>query len=160
MQQQLFAANFIVLALTLLGVHTSLADEAVVSDEQQLQQIIHAVGSGWENADGTPFYEHFLGQAGARFIESGGQNNGLKDLVEHHVEPEGDALGDVDLGFANIETHIEGDFAWAIVDVEFIAKVKKDGRVIDHAGYETFLFRRTDDGWKVVHTHSSTRAKR
>ena len=31
--------------------------------QQQLQQIIRSVASGWENADGTPFYEHFLAPA-------------------------------------------------------------------------------------------------
>ena len=38
--------------------------------------------------------------------------------------------------------------------------VKKDGREIHNRGHETFLFRRTADGWKVVHTHSSTRPVR
>ena len=48
--------------------------------------------------DGTPFREHYLDYDGARYVESGGQNEGLTDLIEHHVEPEGDALdnfGDV-----------------------------------------------------------------
>jgi len=40
------------------------------------------------------------------------------------------------------------------------ATVKKDGRQIHNRGHETFLFRRTADGWKVVHTHSSTRSVR
>nr|NIP19322.1 nuclear transport factor 2 family protein [Xanthomonadales bacterium]NIX14108.1 DUF4440 domain-containing protein [Xanthomonadales bacterium] len=59
--------------------------------------------------------------------------------------------------FSNIETHIEGDFAWALADVEVRATVRKDGRVIHNRGYQTFLFRRIDDVWKVVHTHSSSR---
>lgn len=129
-------------------------------DDDQLQQIIAAIEYGWENADGTPFYRHFLGQDGARYIETGGQNQGLQDLVEHHVEPEGDALDGLDLVFSNIETHVEGDFAWAIADVEVKATVKSDGRIVQNRGHETFLFRRTDNGWRVIHTHSSTRPVR
>ncbi len=129
-------------------------------DESELRTIIAAVEHGWESADGAPFYAHFLGQPGARFIESGGQNKGLSDLVEHHVEPEGDVLEGLDLSFSNIETHVEGDFAWALADVEVRATVRKDGRVIHNRGHETFLFRRTADGWKVIHTHSSTRPVR
>ena len=69
-------------------------------------------------------------------------------------------LDGLDLVFSNIETHLEGDFAWAIADVEVRAVVKADGRKIHNRGHETFLFRRTADGWKVIHTHSSTRPTR
>jgi len=142
--------------LTAPGV--AFADED--ADAAELEEIIAAIESGWENADGTPFYTHFLGQDGARFIESGGQNEGLRDLVEHHVEPEGDVLDGLDLTFSNIETYVEGDFAWALADVTVKATVKKDARQIHNRGHETFLFRRTADGWKVIHTHSSTRPVR
>lgn len=150
--------------LTLLLLALSTIPVAAVADQSdvdnRLKQIIADIEYGWENADGTPFYRHYLGQDGARYVETGGQNEGLKDLVEHHVEPEGDVLDELDLVFTNIETHIERNFAWAIADVEVKATVKKDRRRIHNRGYETFLFRRTDDGWKVIHTHSSTRPVR
>ena len=126
-------------------------------DAAALIDIIDAIEKGWEQSDGTPFREHFLNFEGARYIESGGQNEGLTDLVEHHVEPEGDALSALDLSLSNIETHIEGDFAWAIADVEVRALVKRDQRNIHNRGYETFLFRRVEGAWKVIHTHSSSR---
>ncbi len=56
-----------------------------------------------------------------------------------------------------IESHFEGDFAWAIADTEVKATVKRDKREIHNRGYQTFLFRRLDGEWKVVHTHSSSR---
>ena len=151
-------SSFTILGLALIfGViapATAVADE----DGQALVEIVKAVESGWENGDGAPFWKHFLDFEGARYVETGGQNEGLTDLIEHHVEPEGHALADFDLIFSNIETHIEGDFAWAIVDVELKATVVRTDRQLHKRGYETFLFRRTDGGWKVVHTHSSTRA--
>ena len=134
---------------------TEASDDA---DGQALIEIIAAIELGWENGDGKPFREHFLDFEGARYIETGGQNEGLTDLIEHHVEPEGDALADFDLSLSNIETHIEGDFAWAIADVKVSATVNRTGRRIDNRGFETFLFRRVGADWKVVHTHSSSRA--
>ncbi|NIO42913.1 MAG: DUF4440 domain-containing protein [Burkholderiales bacterium] len=127
-------------------------------DQQALIEIVEAVERGWETGDGSPFREHFLDFDGARYIETGGQNVGLTDLIEHHVEPEGDVLAEFDLIFSNIETHIEGDFAWAIADVELTATVTRTGQYIHRRGHETFLFRRIGGDWKVVHTHSSTRA--
>ncbi len=126
-------------------------------DEQHLIDIIHAIELGWEQADGTPFEQHFLDFDGARFFETGGQNDSLTDLIEHHVEPEGDALEGLDLTFSNIQTHIHGDSAWALADVEVKATVRKDQRKIHNRGYETFIFQRIDGAWKVVHTHSSSR---
>lgn len=141
----------LILGLTLLGYAN--ANE----DTEELVAIIGAIEAGWEQADGTPFRKHFLDFPGARYIESGGQNKGLTDLVEHHVEPEGDALEGLELSLTNIETHFEGDFAWAVADVEVKALVRKDQRRIHNRGYQTFLFRRVDGHWKVIHTHSSSR---
>jgi len=139
--------------ISLLGIQSAVADDS----DQALVTIINAVERGWETADGAPFRQYFLDFEGARYIESGGQNKGLDDLITHHVEPEGDALDGLDLTFSNIETHIEGDFAWAVADVEVRATVKRDDRKIHNRGHETFLFRRISGAWKVVHTHSSSR---
>jgi len=127
------------------------------NDSTAIVAIIDDIEKGWEEGDGTPFREHYLDFEGARYVESGGQNQGLTDLVEHHVEPEGDALGEFELTLSNIETHIEGDFAWAIADVDVKALVKDGQRRIHNRGYETFLFRLTGGEWKIVHTHSSSR---
>lgn len=128
-----------------------------IEDKAAITAIIKAVESGWENGDRTPFEAHYLDFEGARYVETGGQDKGLADLVENHVVPEGDHLDELKLDFNNIEIHFETGFAWAIADVKVYAVVKKDGRVIDKKGYETFLFRQVGDEWKVVHTHSSTR---
>tara|TARA_R110002096_G_scaffold179709_3_gene356764 strand:- start:6911 stop:7384 length:474 start_codon:yes stop_codon:yes gene_type:complete len=145
--------------ITIVGLIAAapLLAQASEDDREAIIGIIAAIEKGWEAADGTPFRQHFLDFEGARYIEGGGQNEGLTDLIEHHVEPEGDALSGFELDFSNIEIHIEGEFAWAIADVEVIATVKRDNRQIHNRGHETFLFRRIGSDWKVVHTHSSSR---
>jgi SnoaL-like protein len=145
------------LAVVLLGQSVLSQPAQAQDDKAALVAIIDAVAKGWEQADGTPFRKHYLDFEGARYIEGGGQNEGLTDLIEHHVEPEGDALDSLTLVFSDIETHIEGDFAWAVATTNISATVKKDKKVFNNRGYETFLFRRVDGEWKVVHTHSSSR---
>ena len=73
----------LMLSTTTLGVFASQADE----DKATIEEIIIAIENGWESGQGRPFYEHYLDHKGARYIESGGQNTGLSDLVENHVEP-------------------------------------------------------------------------
>ena len=126
-------------------------------DTEAILKIIAAVEYGWENGDGKPFREHFLDFEGARYVESGGQNEGLDDLVTNHVEPEKDALEYLTLDFSNIEVHFEGDFAWAIADTKVGGKVRSSGVEFDKKGFQTFLFRYVNGAWKVVHTHSSSR---
>ena len=131
--------------------------DPVPEDPAALEAIIQDIKSGWENADGDAFRRHFLDFPGARYVETGSQNEGLEDLIENHVEPEGEAL-ELHLTFDNIETHFEGEFAWAMTDVTVDATFRETGREIYNRGYSTYLFRWLDGAWKVVHTHNSTRA--
>ncbi len=133
---------------------TATADDAQYHDAALLESIIEDVRVGWERGDGDKFYAHFLDWEGARYFEGGGQNIGLRDLVENHVEPESE-LG-LMLDFSNIQTHFEGDFAWAVVDTD-IQLTTSDGRDIHNAGHGTYLFRLVDDAWKIVHTQSASR---
>lgn len=122
-------------------------------DPAMIEAILEDVRVGWEQGDGAPFYEHFLDWEGARYFEGGGENVGLPDLVENHVEPEAE-LG-LTLEFSDIQTHFEGDFAWAVVDTE-IRLTTHDGRDIHNRGHGTYLFRWVDGAWKVVHTQSAS----
>lgn len=126
-------------------------------DEEILIGIINDIKQGWENGDGSPFRQHYLDFNGARYIESGGQNDSLHDLVTNHVEPEKDALEYLSLNFVDYDLHIEGEFAWVVADTRVKGKVKKSGKEFDKSGYQTFLFKQIDNTWKVLHTHSSSR---
>ena len=143
------SAVIIFLSVTLVSAHPT--------DEEQIRQMISDIEHGWEHGDGTPFRDHFLDFEGARYSESGGQNEGLEDLIENHVEPEKDAIRDFELDYSNIEIHFEPGFAWAIADTRIKGELVRSGRVLDKAGRQTFLFRQVGDDWKVVHTHSSSR---
>lgn len=132
-------------------------DARASTDIEAIQNIIGEVESGWERGDGAPFRMHFLDFDGARYVESGGQNVGLDDLVQRHVEPEKTSLEYLELDFSNVVVHLEGGFAWAIADIRVKGKVRASGKEFDKKGYETFLFRKVGTEWKVVHTHSSSR---
>ncbi len=139
-------------------INADTGDNAKVADDQAtLMVIIDEIARGWEQADGTPFRKHFLNSERSRFIEGGGQNIGLTDLIDNHVTPEGDALDGLTLDFSSVEVHFEAGFAWAIANVGVKATVKKSGKNIHNKGFQTFLFRKVNNVWKVVHTHSSSR---
>jgi hypothetical protein len=142
-----------VLVVILLTGGAASAQESAPQDPTQLEAILEAVRVGWVEGDGTPFVNHFLDWEGARYFEGGGENVGLQDLIEHHVEPEAE-LG-LRLEFSNIQTHFEGNFAWAVVDTE-IQLTARDGREIHNRGHGTYLFRWVEGEWKVIHTQSAS----
>jgi hypothetical protein len=154
----------IILTLLLLSLFTianlSQAQQVVRSaDDQAIIHIIEQIKYGWEHGDGTPFKQNFLDYQGARYIESGGQNEGLTDLIAHHVEPEKHAMEYLKLDFSDIEINYEAEkqFAWVIAKTHVQGKVKKSGVSFNKTGFQTFLFRKVNDEWKVVHSHSSSR---
>ena len=136
-----------------LGACSAPASGVPPQDASRIEAILEDVRIGWEQGDGGPFYEHFLDWDGARYFEGGGENVGLDDLVVNHVEPEAE-LG-LRLEFANIQTHFEGTFAWAVVDTD-IQLTTPDGRSIHNRGHGTYLFRWVESGWKIVHTQSAS----
>ncbi len=147
-----FAGALAALALFQIGCAPEETD-GPVHEPAALAAILEDIRVGWEQGAGEPFYRHFLDWEGARYFEGGGQNVGLRDLVENHVEPEAE-LG-LRLGFTNVQTHFEGSFAWALVDTE-IRLTTPDGRAIHNRGHGTYLFRWVDGAWKVVHTQSAS----
>lgn len=140
-------------SVLLLAACMSATNDAQYDDPAALEAILEDVRVGWEQGAGDNFYAHFLDWEGGRYFEGGGENVGLQDLVENHVEPEAE-LG-LSLSFSNIQTHFEGGFAWAVVDTE-IRLTTPDGRAIHNRGHGTYLFRLIDGTWKVVHTQSGS----
>ena len=151
----IFMALVVISNLTFAGGGHS--DKANSDYQTEIKIIINDIKNGWENGDGKPFRKHFIDFKGARYVESGGQNQGLDDLVKNHVEPEKDVLEYLKLDFPNIEIHLEKDFAWAVATTRVKGKVRNSDRTFDKTGFQTFLFRLVKDEWKVVHTHSSSR---
>lgn len=154
-----FRIRNLIVATTAIVVTSVLSPQIRAQDDDAaaLVAIIDAVEKGWEQGDEEPFRKHFLDFEGARYIESGGQDAGLTHLIEHHVVPESGSFENFEVTFSNIDTHVEGDFAWAVADFEYKATRKRDRSKIHGRGYETFVFRRVDGNWMIIHTHSSAR---
>ena len=90
----------------------------------------------------------------------------IHKMREHvGVVPEATGLYARLTAWENIRYHsrlngIDDDMAWAITTVNVSGEVRKTGSTFDKKGYQTYLFKRTSNGWKVIHSHSSTRDKK
>lgn len=59
------------------------------------------------------------------------------------------------LSFYNLKTTIYSDFALLEFYWTFDAAMKSDGRQIQTHGRETQVWRKTGDGWRLIHVHYS-----
>jgi len=58
------------------------------------------------------------------------------------------------LKLSNVAISSAGETAWAVFDFEFNAKLQ-DGQPFQTRGWETQVYRRTDQGWRITHIHYS-----
>jgi ketosteroid isomerase-like protein len=64
------------------------------------------------------------------------------------------AFSERNLQPSNLTIHVDGDAAWAVFDWTFTAKLA-GGQPFTSKGWESHVYRRTDQGWRIVHLHYS-----
>jgi ketosteroid isomerase-like protein len=92
--------------------------------------------------------------------EGGGINNGWADYRDRHLGPELKAFENLE--FAHSATKVTvlpgGESAYATS--RYTIKAKMGERMLDSEGLETLLLVRTPEGWKIRHSHTSSRPRR
>lgn len=92
--------------------------------------------------------------------EGAGINNGWADYRDRHLGPELKAF--TNLQFAHTDTKVTmmpgGQSAYATS--RYTIKAKMGERELDSEGLETLMLIRTPDGWRIRHSHTSSRARR
>lgn len=63
------------------------------------------------------------------------------------------------LTFSHIENHVEGEYAWAVCDVEAEAWLPENEGPIQGSGRETFAFQRQRNHWKAVRPNGSLQSE-
>ena len=93
--------------------------------------------------------------------EGGGINTGWADYRDHHLGPELKEFMDLEFSHTNVTPHIlDKDATLAYVTSEYRLKAKMKEREVDSGGLETLvLIKGTDGGWKIRHSHTSSRRR-
>lgn len=140
--------------LLLLPVRAQESDS--MKEEQQIRFIINEIAKGWEKGDTVVFRKYYTHDSTARMIETGDQNVGVEDLIQHHVLVERGYFEERGSLINAVEIHLARDFksAWSISDFEFWATTK-DGEHFHTKGFETMIWEKKNDGWKIIHSHYS-----
>ena len=64
------------------------------------------------------------------------------------------AFSERDLRPSNVSIQVMGDSAWLAFDWAFTAKLA-NGQPMASKGWESHVYRKTDQGWRIAHLHYS-----
>jgi uncharacterized protein YcnI len=93
--------------------------------------------------------------------EGGGINNGWIDYRDRHLGPELKSFENLQFGHSNTRVSILPGGQSAYATSEYFIKAKMGERQLDSTGLETLvLIKGADGGWKIRHSHTSSRPAR
>lgn len=92
--------------------------------------------------------------------EGGGINNGWADYRDRHLGPELKAFSNLQFGHTDTRVTMMPGGQSAYATSRYTIKAKMGERELDSEGLETLVLVRTPEGWKIRHSHTSSRARR
>ena len=92
--------------------------------------------------------------------EGTGINNGWVDYRDRHLGPELKAFVNLQFGHTDIKVTMMPGGQAAYATSRYTIKAKIGERDLDSEGLETLMLVRTAEGWKIRHSHTSSRARR
>lgn len=91
-------------------------------------------------------------------LESGGAELSREEYLERHAPHDAEFLKSVRVETGYRRARVQGDLAWvaSLTEVE----TEKDGEPLSIDGAESMVLQRGEAGWRIVHIHWSSRARR
>jgi len=91
-------------------------------------------------------------------LESGGAERSREEYLGHHAIADALFLKGAHVQVKQRAARVEGPLAWVGTESELHAT--KDGKALTLLSTETMILKKTDAGWRIVHIHWSSRAKK
>jgi ketosteroid isomerase-like protein len=91
-------------------------------------------------------------------IENGKVEGSYVDYLANHIGPELGHFSSFEFSDYNVSVQEHGDIAWATETYLYTITLKEEGKVIERQGVASSVLHRTDEGWRIVSMHGSSRA--
>jgi ketosteroid isomerase-like protein len=123
---------------------------------EQIKSLIAKYAQSVDDADADLASQVWWNSPEASFIHPMGHEHGF-DQIKQNVYKRlmGETFSERRLTPRDVSVQVLGDAAVAEFYWDFAAKFRKDGSPITTHGRETQVYRRTPDGWRLVHVHYS-----
>ena len=126
------------------------------SSSEQIKSLIAKYAKSIDAADTNLASQVWWDSPEASFIHPLGHEHGFEQIKENvYKRLMGETFSERKLSFHDLAVQILGDAAVAEFYWDFVAKFRKDGSPITTHGRESQVYRKTSDGWRLVHVHYS-----
>lgn len=126
------------------------------ADGAAIRAVLTAYKDGLEKLDVS--YAAKLFAEDSQVFESGGVEGNFAHYLEHHIGPELAEFKEFTFRDYTVDVRLDAPFAFTTETYIYRIVVKEDGRVVERQGVATSVLKKTSDGWKIIQTHSSSRA--
>jgi len=141
---------FIILLAGLFSCQCTSTDEAAI---QEINQVILKQQKAWNNGNIEGYMQGYHKSDSLRFASGGNVSYGWQTTLDRYQKGYPDKT-------------IMGKLTFSAIDIEMISETAalvfgkwELEREKDHPhGLFTLVFRLTDDGWKIVHDHTSSKS--
>jgi ketosteroid isomerase-like protein len=147
----------IVAALLLAAATPGQAKEAPLSGEvAEAAAVVDAFHAALHRGDTRAASN--LVEAEALIFESGAAEHSRLEYEAHHLPADADFSKSVSSTVTRRSGGSDGALAWIASEGGY--RGTHHGKTLDQVTTETMILRRTSDGWKIVHIHWSSAARR
>lgn len=130
---------------------------AAQNDEAAVRDVLLRSASSFAKNDIAEATKVWANDESLTIYESGHANYGWADYRDHHLVPEMGEMKNTKYEFSDIKIHLAGNIAWATLKYTISADVMENGKTrhVDGGGLGTAILEKRNDGWRIVHWHSS-----
>jgi ketosteroid isomerase-like protein len=129
---------------------------AAARDTDDIRDMIGKYAESVSEANTSLASQVWLNSPEVSFIHPLGHEHGFEQIKQNvYTHLMGDTFSERKLSVHDIAIHVYGDAAWAEFYWDFAARFRKDGSPVATHGRETQIYRKTFEGWRLVHVHYS-----
>ncbi len=145
-----------ILAMTMALVAPAAAQKSHPSDEAQVRSLIGKYVHAADTADPNLAGEVWEQSDEVSVVNPAGRFQGWPAIKSDFYQKEmGETFAERHLNVHHIRIHVNGNSAWSEFNWDFAAKYRSNGKLDNSKGMETQIYRRTANGWRLVHVHYS-----
>ncbi len=124
------------------------------TEVEAVKKVLQDYKSAIEKLSTTGVVDLFV--ANSEVIESGKIEGTISAYLDHHLGPELKEFKSFTFSDYTVEVQVDGNYAFATEDYIYTI-VLKDGKEIKQKGVASSVLKKTEQGWKIMSTHSSAR---
>ena len=128
----------------------SLVGCTTISSEEEIRDVLQMQQAAWNAGDIETFMQGYLNSDSLRFVGSGGEVRGWQSTLERYYKAYPDQQSMGTLSFELREIRMLGS-RHAMIFGAYTLDLDND----QPSGLFTLIARRTEDGWRIIHDHTS-----